>query len=76
MISSKQQPFYNSLITFTTATLASGCCWIQLLFNLFGLGCAGFAVLSPFQPYCGALCLTSIAYSIKRYCVVSKSDRI
>ena len=38
-------------LSFVSATLASGCCWIQLILNALQLGCAGFSVLTPYKPY-------------------------
>lgn len=33
-----------------SGTLAGACCVIQLALSLFGIGCAGFAALTPFRP--------------------------
>jgi len=54
------------LLTLSTATLGSSCCLIQLLLNALGFGCAGFAVLTPYQPLFAALSVTCLGYSIHR----------
>lgn len=35
----------------TGGLLSSSCCILQLLLNLTPIGCAGFSVLTPYQPY-------------------------
>lgn len=39
---------------------SSSCCLIQLLLNLFSLGCAGFSVLDDYQPIFLSLTLISL----------------
>jgi hypothetical protein len=40
--------------------LASNCCILQLLLNLFSISCAGFSVLNKIAPYTRALALVGI----------------
>jgi copper chaperone CopZ len=46
--------------------LSSSCCVIQLLLNSLQLGCAGFAVLIPWQPHFRTLTLLALAHLVYR----------
>lgn len=48
--------------------LISSCCVIQLLLNLFGIGCAGLnTLLLPYRPLFISLTIISLTYSFLRY---------
>ena len=48
--------------------LISSCCLIQLLLNLFGIGCAGLnTLLLPYRPLFISLTIVSLTYSFIRY---------
>ncbi|CAF0803178.1 unnamed protein product [Adineta ricciae] len=48
--------------------LISSCCVIQLLLNLFGIGCAGLnTFLLPYRPIFISLTIISLTYSFYRY---------
>ncbi|RUP52169.1 hypothetical protein BC936DRAFT_138590 [Jimgerdemannia flammicorona] len=50
-----------------TSLLASSCCVIQLLLNLFSVSCAGFAILTPYRPVFTALTALSLVYNFRIY---------
>ncbi|CAF1019554.1 unnamed protein product [Rotaria sp. Silwood1] len=48
--------------------LISSCCLIQLVLNLFGIGCAGLnTLLLPYRPLFISLTIISLTYSFFRY---------
>ena len=50
-----------------TSLLASSCCSIQLILNLLSFGCAGFAILDPYEKY-------FISISIILICIIIKKE--
>jgi copper chaperone CopZ len=47
---SNQSAKWGTLIALASGLGASSCCVIQLVMNVLGFGCAGFAVLAPYRP--------------------------
>ena len=48
--------------------LISSCCLVQLILNLFGIGCAGLnTLLLPYRPLFISLTVISLTYSFYRY---------
>ncbi|PNW85733.1 hypothetical protein CHLRE_03g207650v5 [Chlamydomonas reinhardtii] len=45
---------------------ASSCCVLQLALNAVGLGCAGFAVLTPYEPIFKGITLAALAHLLLR----------
>ncbi|KAJ3044692.1 hypothetical protein HDV00_001096 [Rhizophlyctis rosea] len=57
-------PRYSSILL---ALLSSSCCVIQLLLNYLSLGCAGFAILTPYRPILTTLTVTLLTYNLYTY---------
>jgi len=47
--------------------LSSSCCLIQLLLNSFSVGCAGFAILTPYRPIFLAATTILLGYNVQNY---------
>ncbi|KAF9274112.1 hypothetical protein BGZ68_000932 [Mortierella alpina] len=47
--------------------LASSCCVIQLVLNLFSIGCAGFSILTPLRPVFITISAGLILYTVYKY---------
>ncbi|KAF9174997.1 hypothetical protein BGX20_008841 [Mortierella sp. AD010] len=60
-------PIWSYLSAITLGLLSSSCCLIQLILNVFSIGCAGFSVLTPFRPIFGSISLALIAYTVYKY---------
>ncbi|KAI9254294.1 hypothetical protein BY458DRAFT_521069 [Sporodiniella umbellata] len=45
-----------------TALMASSCCVIQLVLNLFSFSCAGFSVLTPYRTWLSCLTIAVLVY--------------
>eukprot|EP01084_Bolivina_argentea_P042773 78851_1 len=60
---SKYYPCLSIIWTIFTGLLASACCAIQLIINIFVNSCAGFAKLKPFRPITIPLALISLIAS-------------
>lgn len=50
-----------------SALLASSCCVIQLLLNALSLGCGGFAVLTPYEPFFLGLTALLLGFLFYKY---------
>jgi copper chaperone CopZ len=58
----------NSLFGGFLISLCCPCCFLQLFFNLFGIGCAGLnTFLLPYRPIFISLTIISLTYSYFRY---------
>ncbi|KAF8975551.1 hypothetical protein BGZ46_009051 [Entomortierella lignicola] len=51
----------------TLGLLSSSCCVIQLILNIFSIGCAGFSILTPFRPLFTSLSVLLIAFTFYKY---------
>lgn len=65
MVSSSKS-IKKELFALFSATLASSCCWIQLLLNALKFGCAGFSILTPYRPLFLALTCISAILTVRR----------
>lgn len=54
---------FSSIIT---SLLASSCCIIQLILNLFSVGCAGFAILDRYEIYFITITFILMSISFRR----------
>ncbi|KAI8930360.1 hypothetical protein BC831DRAFT_440209 [Entophlyctis helioformis] len=52
------------LLAMGASLLSSSCCVIQLVMNYLSLGCAGFAVLTPYRPHFTALAVLLLSMSV------------
>ena len=50
-----------------TGLLSSSCCIIQLVLNLFSIGCAGFSILTPYRPIFLSFTMILMLYTINKY---------
>eukprot|EP00698_Gefionella_okellyi_P001065 TRINITY_DN10952_c0_g1_i1.p1 TRINITY_DN10952_c0_g1~~TRINITY_DN10952_c0_g1_i1.p1 ORF type:complete len:157 (-),score=22.36 TRINITY_DN10952_c0_g1_i1:154-624(-) len=55
------------VVVIVLGLLSSSCCIIQLVLNLFSIGCAGFALLTPFRTVFITLLVVSFAIRIYLY---------
>ncbi|RIA80935.1 hypothetical protein C1645_791551 [Glomus cerebriforme] len=59
-----------------TGLLSSSCCIIQLVLNIFSIGCAGFSILTPYRPIFLSFTTILILYTITKYGLKSKRTLI
>ncbi|UJR21673.1 hypothetical protein I4U23_024750 [Adineta vaga] len=58
----------NSLLGGFLISISCPCCFLQVLLNLFGIGCAGLnTILVPYRPIFISLTVISLTYSYIRY---------
>ncbi|KAG0047789.1 hypothetical protein BGZ83_007223 [Gryganskiella cystojenkinii] len=62
--SSSSSSYLSALVL---GLLSSSCCIIQLVLNVFSIGCAGFSVLTDFRPLFLSISSLLILYTIYKY---------
>ncbi|CAG8455261.1 717_t:CDS:1 [Diversispora eburnea] len=67
---SKNLPYYFGAII--TGLLSSSCCIIQLILNMFSVGCAGFSILTPFRSIFLSFTVIFFLLTIKKFGIKSK----
>ncbi|CAG8508253.1 1474_t:CDS:1 [Acaulospora morrowiae] len=65
-------PKLTYLSAILTGLLSSSCCIIQLVFNIFSIGCAGFSILTPYRPIFLSFTTILIITTITRYGLKSR----
>ncbi|KAF9569548.1 hypothetical protein EC968_002555 [Mortierella alpina] len=65
--SSSSSSSWSYLSAAAIGLLSSSCCVIQLVLNVFSIGCAGFSILTPLRPFFIAISTGLILYTVYRY---------
>ncbi|KAF9949669.1 hypothetical protein BGZ70_001673, partial [Mortierella alpina] len=65
--SSSSPSSWSYLSAAAVGLLSSSCCVIQLVLNIFSIGCAGFSILTPLRPVFITISAGLILYTVYQY---------